>query len=135
MDFIQTLHSLEEAVYEIVTWVLFLPKTFVKVFFRPDWIQAYVTAEFDKEPAERFQAYLSPILFWLIVAVVPYATTAPTDVNTLNLHANVPSTAILLSETLALMTILAWFSFILLMLKKLPIEPLASQFPARCSAL
>lgn len=73
MDFIKTLQSLEDAVYEIVIWILFLPKTFFQIILRPSWIQSYVTKEWEKKPEERFQAYLSPVIFWLLLAVIPFA--------------------------------------------------------------
>lgn len=121
MDFVRTLQSLEEAVYEVITWVLFLPKTLAQILFRPDWVRGYVSAEFDKDQADRFQAYLSPVLFWLIVAVVPYAATSlNTDTTQLNLR--IPDMSILLSTMLLLVTVPTWFAFILLKMQSQPLE-------------
>jgi len=66
------LKSLEGAVFEMALWVLLLPKTFVRVVRRPVWVLDYTTAEMAKPEAERFDDYLSPVSFWLLVAVGPY---------------------------------------------------------------
>src|SRR5262245_59524121 len=66
------LKSLEGAVFEIALWVLLLPKTFLRVLRRPVWVLDYTTAELAKPEADRFDDYLSPVSFWLLVAVGPY---------------------------------------------------------------
>jgi hypothetical protein len=73
MDFVNTLHMFEDALYEVVIWVVLLPKTLVQVLVRPGWIQPYVNSEWGKEPAERFQGYISPMLFWFLLGILPYA--------------------------------------------------------------
>ena len=72
MDPQKLLKSLEGAVFEIALWVLLLPKTLVQVLRRPVWVLDYTTAEFAKPEADRFDDYLSPVSFWLLVAVGPY---------------------------------------------------------------
>jgi hypothetical protein len=72
MDIIKILQTLEEALYEVTTWLVLLPKTYFKVVIRPDWIQRYITIEWMKELPERFKNYLSPLLFWIFVVVLPY---------------------------------------------------------------
>src|SRR5262245_32470938 len=66
------LKSLEGAVFEMALWVLLLPKTLVQVLRHPVWVLDYTTAEFAKPEADRFDDYLSPMSFWLLVAVGPY---------------------------------------------------------------
>jgi hypothetical protein len=66
------LKSLEGAVFEMALWVLLLPKTLLRVLRRPVWVLDYTTAEFAKPEAERFDDYLSPVSFWLLIAVGPY---------------------------------------------------------------
>lgn len=72
MDPQKLLKSLEGAVFELALWVLLLPKTLVQVLRRPVWVLDYTTAEMAKPEAERFDDYLSPVAFWLLVAVGPY---------------------------------------------------------------
>jgi hypothetical protein len=81
MDLVKMLRSLEDAVYEIIAWVMLLPKTFLRVATRPDWVPGYVNDEFKKESAERFDDYLSPVIFWVLVAVVPVVLLAPDEVS------------------------------------------------------
>ncbi len=78
MNLIRILQSVEELLYELALWIVLIPKTFVKVVFQPGWAQSYITAEFDKEPGERFDEYVSPMLFWAIVCVIPYLITVDT---------------------------------------------------------
>ncbi len=77
MDFVNILHSFEDALYEVVMWVILLPKTLVRVLARPGWIQPYVSAEWEKKPEKRFQGYLSPMLFWFLLGILPYAIWNP----------------------------------------------------------
>lgn len=83
MDFVKALQSLEELLYEVSLWIIFLPKTLLKVVFDPRWIQTYVKTEWEKREKDvaddakneaRFAGYLSPIFLFLLVAVVPWYT-------------------------------------------------------------
>ncbi len=71
MDLQKLLATVEEFVYEIGLWTILLPKTLLLLAFRPKKISKYVHAELDKPAAERYVEYLSPITFWLLLAVVP----------------------------------------------------------------
>jgi hypothetical protein len=66
------LKGLEGAVFEMALWVLLLPKTLLTVLRRPGWVLEYTTTEFAKPEADRFDDYLSPVTFWLLIAVGPY---------------------------------------------------------------
>jgi len=71
MDFGKLFQSIEDAVYEVMVWILLLPKTLIRSMFRPRWTIQYVNEEWEKQPDDRFDEYLSPVLLWLIVAVLP----------------------------------------------------------------
>ncbi len=71
MDFGKLFQSIEDAVYEVMVWVMLLPKTFFRSMFRPRWTIEYVNEEWEKKPEDRFDEFLSPVLLWLIVAVFP----------------------------------------------------------------
>jgi len=73
MDFSKTLKSVEDAVYEVMIWVLLLPKTFWLAMVRPQRAIEYVTEEWKKKSEERFDEYLSPVLLWLMMTVVPFS--------------------------------------------------------------
>ncbi|MEK7442977.1 MAG: hypothetical protein AAB571_11665 [Chloroflexota bacterium] len=71
MDFVKIFQSIEDVIYEIATWIVFVPKTLLFVLLRPQWTQPYVTSEWAKEAKQRFKEFMSPPLFWVIVAIVP----------------------------------------------------------------
>ena len=71
MDFSRLFQSIEDAVYEVIVWILLLPKTLFRSMFKPKWTIAYVNEEWEKKPEDRFDEFLSPVLLWLIVAVFP----------------------------------------------------------------
>lgn len=71
MDFIKLIRSVEEFVYEICLWFLQVPKTFLKVIFKPKWVIPYVKEQLVKEEKKQFEEYLSPILFWVLIVVIP----------------------------------------------------------------
>lgn len=71
MDFGKTFKSAEDAVYEVMVWILLLPKTLFRSIFQPRWAMQYVVDEWKKEPDDRFDEYLSPVLLWFITLVAP----------------------------------------------------------------
>jgi hypothetical protein len=71
MDFGKLFQSIEDAVYEVMVWIMLLPKTFIRSMFRPRWTIQYVNEEWEKKPEDRFDEYLSPVLLWLIMGVFP----------------------------------------------------------------
>src|SRR5688572_6702391 len=73
MDFVKMIQSLQDLVFEIVVWVLLLPKTFFRALLRPDLMVKYVNSEFQKEPEKQFDDYVPPVLFYLMLAVIPAA--------------------------------------------------------------
>src|SRR5687768_12810181 len=73
MDFVKIVQSLQDLVFEIVVWVLLLPKTFFRATFRPDLMVKYVNSEWEKDPEKQFDDYVPPVLFYLMLAVIPAA--------------------------------------------------------------
>ena len=71
MDFAKLFKSVEDAVYEVMVWLLLLPKTLIRAAFRPRWAMKYIDEEWEKKPDERFDEYLSPVMLWLLSAVIP----------------------------------------------------------------
>lgn len=72
MIFNKIIQALEEIIYHFILWIILLPKTFYKVLFFPKWINGYLESELLKETDEQFNEYLSPILFWIIIALLPF---------------------------------------------------------------
>lgn len=71
MDLLKIIQSLQDFMYELVVWILLLPKTILRAVFRPGLMVSYVNQEWEKAESDRFDEYLSPALFLLVVAVVP----------------------------------------------------------------
>lgn len=72
VDLLKLFQSIEELLYELALWLILLPKTLIKVVINPRWAYAYVVAEWEKAIADRFDEYMSPFFFWLVVGVIPY---------------------------------------------------------------
>ena len=120
MDFIKTLQSLEDAVFEIVMWILLLPKTLFQIIIKPRWIYSYVTKEWEKKPEERFQDFLSPIIFWILLAVIPYAWFASLNPGTQQLDEK-----LLVNSALSLLFSPIVYSVTLQRLSKKPINKIS----------
>ena len=54
MDFMRLLKSLEEALYEIVTWLLFYPLTMWRSIFHPQAMMRYADAELFDATEEQY---------------------------------------------------------------------------------
>jgi hypothetical protein len=71
MDFVRLIRSVEEFVYEICVWILLIPKTLFKIIFNPKWVILYIKEELAKEEKKQFQEYVPPMLFWVLIVVIP----------------------------------------------------------------
>lgn len=71
MDFAKLFKSVEDAVYEVMVWLLLLPKTFFRTVTHPMVSMEYINSEWEKKADDRFDEYLSPVLLWLLSAVIP----------------------------------------------------------------
>lgn len=124
MDFVNILHSLEDALYEVVMWVLLLPKTLVRVSLHPGWIQPYVTEEWGKKLDKRFQGYLSPMIFWFLLGILPYAVWNPN----FNIHSGTtptfvgPTESTFLLNAFGLIIFPTYYAVLLQRLRREPIE-------------
>jgi hypothetical protein len=72
MDFVKIIRSVEEFLYEAMTWLLFYPRTFWRCVTRPDWIIAYTDKELGESPGEQFTDLISPPLFLIISIVIAH---------------------------------------------------------------
>ena len=72
MDFVKIIRSVEEFLYEAMTWLLFYPRTFWRCVTHPDWIIAYTDKELGESPGEQFTDLISPPLFLIISIVIAH---------------------------------------------------------------
>jgi hypothetical protein len=68
---IRLLTGLNEALYEVVVYLVILPKTLIKVIIAPKWISPYIEAELHKDASERFDEYAAPMVFFVGFCVMP----------------------------------------------------------------
>lgn len=66
MDLMKLLKSVEELLYEIVTWALFYPMTLWRCLRHPHRMMSYAKAELDEDGVGRFDDALSPPIFLLL---------------------------------------------------------------------
>jgi len=128
MDFVDALHSFEHALYEVVMWVILLPKTLIQVLLRPHWIQPYVNAEWQKPVDERFDGYLSPMLFWFLLGILPYAIVdyyAGNTQSALGLADGDPLESNFLINAFLLVVLPTYYAILLQRLRREPIEKMA----------
>ncbi len=72
MDFIRILRSLEEFLYEVMTWLVFYPRTLLRTALHPIEVLDYSRAELRKPEEEQFQDTLSAPLFLMLTMVISH---------------------------------------------------------------
>ncbi len=81
MDFMKLLKSLEEALYEVMVWLVFYPLTFWKVITRPSAMMAYADDELDDAEDDRYSDKLSPPIFLAITLALSHLVELGTGIN------------------------------------------------------
>lgn len=72
MDFIRIIRSLEEFLYEVMTWLVFYPRTLLRTAVHPIAVLDYSRAELHKPEEEQFQDTLSAPLFLMLTLVISH---------------------------------------------------------------
>lgn len=72
MDLIKIIRTLEEFLFEVATWFVLWPKTLLEILRSPSWTVDYVSQEILKGDEARFDSHISPIIFFILTAVLPY---------------------------------------------------------------
>ncbi|TKV70457.1 permease [Rhizobium sp. AU243] len=73
MDFMKLLKSLEELLYELVSWLLFYPVTVWRTAVNPLRMMRYADTELADRPEDQYEDTLSPPLFLLITLMLSQA--------------------------------------------------------------
>lgn len=73
MDFMRWLNSLDELLYEVMSWLLFFPLTLVRSIFRPIGTMADIRQEAALPDDQRYKAVLSPPLFLALALLLAHA--------------------------------------------------------------
>jgi hypothetical protein len=75
LDFIGIIRSLEELLYEVMSWLIFYPRTLLRTLKNPAAVTAYSDAEQNDQPDEQYTDTLSPPLLLMITMVLTYGLT------------------------------------------------------------
>jgi len=70
------LNEIEKLAYKILLWLLLLPKTLLKIILDPNWVPGYVKKELSGDSENAFDKYMSPVVLFLIVTLIPAILTA-----------------------------------------------------------
>jgi hypothetical protein len=110
MIFIGIIQSLQDFIFEILVWIVFLPKTLLQVLFKPRQAVKYVNAESEKTTEQQFDEYLHPAFFFLAAVIFRIVFRSPHD-----LPAALTEEAILkyvTQDLLIFMFYLAWLEWL-----------------------
>ncbi|WP_457583391.1 permease [Ensifer canadensis] len=70
MDFMRLLKSIEELLYELVSWLLFYPLTMWRTLRQPQAMMRYADVELADKVSDQYTETLSPPLFLLITLLL-----------------------------------------------------------------
>ncbi len=73
MDFLRIVRSLEEFLYEVMSWLVFYPRTLWRAIRHPLDILRYSEIEMTDQPDKQFTDLLSPPLFLMITILLSHA--------------------------------------------------------------
>ena len=73
MDFFRLLKSLDDLLYEVMSWLVFYPITLWRTVRHPQRMMAYADAELEDAETEQYTDTLSPPLFLLVSLVLSHA--------------------------------------------------------------
>src|SRR5690348_15712003 len=87
MDLLKLLNSLEDLVVEVALWFILLPRTLFASIFMPVTLAKYFDRLQETKIEDRDDEYLSPVLFWVLLAPAPLVLSlARTDKEALALY-------------------------------------------------
>jgi len=142
MNFMQLIQSLDDLLYELMSWLIFFPLTLWRTITRPLEMMAYAGRELRELPEKQFREALSPPLFLLLALLVSHALELSVNGSTnLILADNRGLARFVDSDTKLLLLRLAIFSIIPLLLativarvskSKLSDETLKAPFYEQC---
>jgi len=71
MDLSNVISTTENLLYQLTVWLVLLPRTLFRVVTRPTWIPNYVAGELGKPNEQQFDEYMTPLLFFVLLTIVP----------------------------------------------------------------
>ena len=81
LDLTKVIEGIEALAYDMLMWILLVPKTLAKIVFHPAWAPGYVAEQLKSDARARFDDFISPVILILLSTLLPfaysYATSAP----------------------------------------------------------
>jgi hypothetical protein len=72
VDFLRIVRSLEDLLYEVMTWLVFYPRTLWRILAHPAETLRYSDAEQGDAPEEQYTDTLSPPLFLMLTVLLAH---------------------------------------------------------------
>ncbi|HSP90946.1 MAG TPA: hypothetical protein VLN08_08565 [Vicinamibacterales bacterium] len=72
MDFLRIIRSVEELLYEVITWIIFYPRTMWRVVVHPSVTMGYSDTEQTDSVEEQYLDALSPPLFLMLTILIAH---------------------------------------------------------------
>ena len=72
MDFLKLLKSLEDFVYEALTWIILLPRTLLRILFQPLRMTGYADSRLLSDSEARFKEAISPPLLLILCVLISH---------------------------------------------------------------
>lgn len=72
MDFLKILKSLEELVFEALTWIVLLPRTLVRIVHSPVVMADYAASQLGSDSENRFSEAISPPLLLILCVLIAH---------------------------------------------------------------
>jgi hypothetical protein len=73
IDLTKIIEGVEDLAYNILIWVLLIPKTLAKIVFHPAWVPGYVAVQLKDDVEKRFDDYISPVILIILSTLLPFA--------------------------------------------------------------
>jgi hypothetical protein len=86
MDFMKILRSFEEFVYEVMTWLIFYPKTLWLTLRRPLSTMQELESEQQKQVDQQYLRAINPVLFLILSLLIVHAAELAAQDNLANFH-------------------------------------------------
>ena len=83
MDFLKVIRSLEELLYEVMTWLVFYPRTMWRIVAHPAATTRYSEDEETQAAAEQYTDTLSPPLLLMLTILIAHGLEIGTGAKTL----------------------------------------------------
>lgn len=80
------LEGFEKLAYDVLLWLILVPKTLYKVVTNPSWVPDYVAKELADNEKARFDDFISPVILLLLASIVPFAIFNTSPVPGVNLE-------------------------------------------------